>query len=56
MSRTAVEVEREYGPFAEHAPVNGVTFDGREVWFASGDKLQALDPESGKLPRALEVP
>lgn len=56
MSRTEVEVEREYGPFAEHGPVHGVTFDGVEVWFASGDKLQALDPESGELTRALEVP
>ncbi len=53
MSRTALEIEREYGPFAE--PVHGVTFDGREVWFATGDKLQALDPESGELTRALEV-
>ncbi len=55
MSRTVVEIEREYGPFAEEGRVNGVTFDGHEVWFASGDKLQALDPESGKLTRALEV-
>jgi streptogramin lyase len=56
MSRTAVEIEREYGPFAEHARVHGVTFDGKDVWFASGDKLLALDPESGELTRALEVP
>jgi glutamine cyclotransferase len=55
MSRTDVEVEREYGPFAEHGPVHGVTFDGERVWFASGDKLRALDPESGQLTRALEV-
>jgi glutamine cyclotransferase len=55
MKRTAVEVEREYGPFAEDGRVHGVTFDGRLVWFASGDKLQALDPESGRLTRALEL-
>jgi glutamine cyclotransferase len=55
MSRTAADVEREYGPFAEQEPVHGVTFDGVEVWFATGDKLRALDPESGKLTRALEV-
>jgi glutamine cyclotransferase len=35
--------------------VNGVSFDGRHVWFASGDKLNALDPESGKLLRAIDV-
>jgi glutamine cyclotransferase len=55
MSRTAVDVEREYGPFADDGRVHGVTFDGKEVWFASGDKLQALDPQSGELTRALEV-
>ncbi|HYQ28912.1 MAG TPA: glutamine cyclotransferase [Polyangiaceae bacterium] len=56
MRRTAVEVEHEYGPFAEPGSVHGVTFDGEQVWFASGDKLQALDPRSGKLKRALAIP
>jgi glutamine cyclotransferase len=55
MSRTVVDVEREFGPFAEGEPVHGVTFDGKQVWFASGEKLRALDPQSGKLTRALEV-
>jgi glutamine cyclotransferase len=55
MSRTALEIEREFGPFAEQAPVNGVTFDGEKVWFASGDKLQALDPQSGELTCSLDV-
>jgi len=55
MSRIEVEIEREYGPFAERAAVHGVTYDGEQVWFASGDKLQALDPESGELTRALPV-
>jgi len=55
MSRTAVDIEREYGPFAEEGRVHGVTFDGVEVWFASGDKLQALDPRSGELTRTLDV-
>jgi glutamine cyclotransferase len=55
MSRSEVEVEREYGPFAENGRVHGVTFDGALVWFASGEQLQALDPESGRLTRALDV-
>jgi glutamine cyclotransferase len=50
-----VEIEREYGPFSEDGRVHGVTFDGEQVWFASGDKLQALDPQSGKPTVALEV-
>lgn len=33
----------------------GVTFDGRHVWFASGDRLNALDPESGKTVRSIDV-
>src|SRR3954464_7130472 len=55
MSRTDVDIEREYGPFSADGSVHGVTFDGERVWFASGDKLQALDPQSGKLTRAFEV-
>jgi glutamine cyclotransferase len=55
MSRTDVDIEREYGPFSDGGSVHGVTFDGERVWFASGDKLQALDPQSGKLTRAFEV-
>jgi len=35
--------------------VHGVTFDGQNVWFASGDKLNALDPASGKVQRSIEV-
>jgi len=56
MSRTPVEIEREYGPFAEGAAVHGVTFDGRAVWIASGEQLHALDLESGELTRSLPVP
>lgn len=55
MSRSDAEIEREYGPFAESGPVHGVTFDGEQVWFARGDKLQALDPSTGELTRALSV-
>src|SRR6185503_4295218 len=35
--------------------VHGVTFDGRNVWFAAGDTLKALDPTSGKRVRSIEV-
>jgi glutamine cyclotransferase len=35
--------------------VGGVTYDGRNVWFASGDKLNAVDPESGKMERSIDV-
>jgi glutamine cyclotransferase len=55
MKRTAAKILREYGPFASVENVAGVTYDGRHVWFASGDKLNALDPESGERVRALDV-
>src|SRR5438034_2407155 len=55
MKRQAAEIVREYGPFAGVKEVHGVTFDGRHVWFASGDKLNALDPASGKTVRAIDV-
>jgi len=32
-----------------------VTYDGQQVWFASGDKLNALDPASGKTMRTIDV-
>jgi glutamine cyclotransferase len=35
--------------------VHGVTFDGQHVWFASGDKLSAFDPENGKTVRSINV-
>jgi glutamine cyclotransferase len=49
------EVLREYGPFPGAPHVHGVSFDGSRVWFASGDKLHALDPDSGEIVRALDV-
>ena len=55
MNRSAAEILREYGPFPGVDHVNGVTFDGQHVWFASGDKLNALDPASGKTVRTIDV-
>jgi glutamine cyclotransferase len=54
-TRQAAEVVREYGPFPGVKQVGGVTYDGEQVWFASGDKLNALDPVSGKTVRAIDV-
>ncbi|HZX96602.1 MAG TPA: PQQ-binding-like beta-propeller repeat protein [Myxococcales bacterium] len=50
------EIVREYGPFPDAPHVHGVSFDGSLVWFAGGEKLQALEPASGKIVRALDVP
>ena len=56
MKTSSAEILSEYGPFPGVDHVHGVTFDGRHVWFASGDKLNAFDPESGKPVRSIDVP
>jgi streptogramin lyase len=55
MRRSAADIVREYGPFPGVERVHGVTYDGQHVWFASGNKLNALDPASGKTLRSLDV-
>jgi glutamine cyclotransferase len=56
MKKSAAEIIREYGPFPGIDKVHGLTFDGQQIWFASGDRLNALDPASGKILRAIDVP
>jgi glutamine cyclotransferase len=56
MNRSAAKIVREYGPFPGVERVHGVTYDGQQVWFASGDKLNALDPSSGRTLRSIDVP
>lgn len=55
MRRSTAEIVREYGPFPDAERVHGVSYDGKNVWFASGDKLNAFDPSSGKRLRTLDV-
>jgi glutamine cyclotransferase len=55
MKQSAAEIVREYGPFPGVERVAGVTYDGQQVWFASGDKLNALDPSSGQMSRTIDV-
>jgi glutamine cyclotransferase len=55
MRRSIAEIVREYGPFSDVENIGGVTYDGKEVWFAAGGKLKAMDPASGKVVRSLDV-
>jgi glutamine cyclotransferase len=50
------EVVREYGPFPGVDTVHGLTFDGKDVWFATNRGLHVLDPQSGTVTRRLDVP
>ena len=55
MKRSTAELVREYGPFPGVDYVHGVTCDGQQIWFAAGDTLKALDPQSGKTLRSIDV-
>lgn len=56
MKKSKAEILKEYGPFPGAEDVAGVTFDGERVWFASGDRLNAIDPGSGKPLDSIAVP
>jgi glutamine cyclotransferase len=53
MKQSTADIIREYGPFAGVEHVAGVTYDGKNVWFASGDKINALDPADGKIQHTI---
>lgn len=55
MKTSPAEIIREYGPFPGVDQVAGVTCAGGQVWFASGDGLNALDPDSGTTLRKIDV-
>ena len=55
MKHSAADIIMEYGPFPDAEQVHGLTYDGKHVWFASGDKLNALDPATGQPQRSIDV-
>lgn len=56
MNRSNAEILREYEPLPDIDGIHGVTYDGRQVWFATDGRVNALDPESGRVLRSIEVP
>jgi glutamine cyclotransferase len=56
MKRTAANIVREYGPYPDITSIHGVSYDGTNIWIATGDTLNAIDAASGKTVRALNVP
>ena len=52
MKKSTARVVREFGPFAGDPKIGGVTHDGKHVWAAMGDRLQAIDPETGEFVSA----
>jgi len=55
MRRSKAEILHEYGPFPGVDRVDGVTYDGRQVWFCSRNRLNLLDPASGKTVRRIDI-
>ena len=55
MRRSTAEIVREYGPYPGIDDVHGVSYDGQRVWFAAGDRLNAIDPASGAMVRSIDV-
>lgn len=55
MNKSAANIIREYGPFPGVDHVHGVTYDGKHVWIAGGDKLLAIDPDNGDVVRRIDV-
>jgi outer membrane protein assembly factor BamB len=56
MQHSAAVILRELGPFPGVEHVHGVSFDGRQVWIATGEKLNALDATNGQVLRSIDVP
>ena len=54
MKRSTAKIVREYD-FPGVEQVHGVTYDGRQVWIATGGRLSAFDPQTGKTLRSLDV-
>lgn len=48
-------ISREYGPFEGVDGVYGVDTDGERIWYAAGDSIRALDPETGELTERIDV-
>ncbi|MBI1425366.1 MAG: PQQ-binding-like beta-propeller repeat protein [Gammaproteobacteria bacterium] len=55
MKQSKAEIIKEYGPFPEVDSIGGVTYDGQQIWFAGGGKLNALDPVSGNTLGSIDV-
>ena len=55
MKKSAAKVIREYGPFPGCDRVHGVSYDGKHVWFATGDRLKSFDPTSGEAGREIDI-
>src|SRR4051794_25726942 len=55
MTHAAADIIRQLGPFPGVTAVHGVSYDGTNVWIATGDSMAAVDPDSGTIQRRINV-
>jgi outer membrane protein assembly factor BamB len=55
MKTSPAQIIEEYGPLAGVDQVGGVTFDGRHVWCAVGDRLISFDPANGEIRNSIAM-
>lgn len=55
MKHRVADIIREYGPFQGASSVNGVTYDGQNVWFANNNGLRAFNPDNGEIAQELAI-
>jgi len=53
-ARQPADIVREYGPFDGVQRIHGITYDGQQLWAATGSTLMAIDTDSGAVGRRLE--
>ncbi len=56
MKTSQAQIVGEFGPFPGVEKIHGVSFDGTLVWMACGERLNGLDPHTGKIVRHIDVP
>lgn len=55
MKHSSADIITEFGPFPGVKDVGGVTYDGRQVWFASGHGLSAFDPDGEQSLHTIDI-
>ena len=56
MTASTANITQEYGPFFGNDAVHGVSFSGKDVWFAGSNGLNRMDPDTGTVTQHVAVP
>src|SRR5262252_5201734 len=56
MRTSKAEVIREYGPFPEADEVHGAAFDGEHLYQIAENRIQKIDPKTGRVLSSIPAP